>query len=154
VTVQSGFLQVSSNGSLGKDLQAVASVSLYNGVSAGAPVTLTSADPTRLLISTSATLPGQASATLSGTSNVSFYLQALENSGTVAVTATAPGFASAMATVTLANPEVVLISPASSVALTLVSAPLQLNAVFGTSPNGYASGQRSSPSIPGTRSKV
>ena len=78
VSVQTGFLQISSSYALGKDLQAPAGVTLYNGPSSGGPVTLTSADPTRLLISTSATLPGQSSATLSGTSgtsNVGFYLR-------------------------------------------------------------------------------
>src|SRR5262249_30991107 len=92
---------------VGKNLQVSSSVGLGTAAPAGTPlpVTITSADPTRVLLSTSATAPGRESITLgvaagaSSTSN--FYVQALADAGAVRLTANAPGYAPESANVAL-----------------------------------------------------
>ncbi len=71
----------------------------------GTAITLTSADPARLLISTVSTAAGSGSVVLSvnaGSNNGgSIYLQSLANSGTVEVNASAPGYRTSTFTMTL-----------------------------------------------------
>ena len=78
-------------------------------------VLLTSQDPTKVLLSTSATALGSAQITLpfnngSSSPSTSFFIQALDNTGTVQVIASAPGFVTQTATVTL-TPSGFLINP-------------------------------------------
>ena len=71
----------------------------------GLTVTLTSADPSRLLISASATEPGSKSVQIKFPAQkmaTTYFLQALGNSGEVEYTATAPGFRTRTAVVKLA----------------------------------------------------
>jgi uncharacterized repeat protein (TIGR01451 family) len=110
---------------IGKDLQQAASVSL--GAAApmgGLPVTLTSADPIKVLLSASQTVAGNGSITLNvaqGSFFGNFYVQALDSTGTVTFTATAPGFQNASTTVTLA-PSGFLVSPSGALTTTTFSA--------------------------------
>jgi hypothetical protein len=81
----------------------------------GLKVTLTSEDPTRLLISPSDKEPGKKSIEVevpAGTTSARYYLQALDNSGTVSYTASANGFRSRTAVVGLA-PAGVILTPES-----------------------------------------
>jgi hypothetical protein len=70
-------------------------------------ITLTSADPSRVLLSTSATSAGSASIQMqvnAGSRGIpGFFVQALSDSGSILVTGTAPGYADGSFTVTL-NP--------------------------------------------------
>ena len=101
---------------VGKDLQVTGSLSLDAGApGAGFGVLLTSQDPTKVLLSTSATALGSAQITLpfnngSSSPSTSFFIQALDNTGTVQVIASAPGFVTQTATVTL-TPSGFLINP-------------------------------------------
>lgn len=102
---------------IGKDLQVGGVLSL--GAPApekGLSVTLVSDNPRQLLLSPAADQPGSASLTVQmkpGTASISYYLQALADSGTVTYSVTAPGFRNASGTVTL-TPSGVLITPASN----------------------------------------
>lgn len=99
---------------IGENLQIGANVGL--GESAGpqgVEVTITSDDPTKLLVAAKPTDPGAKSVTIKVGPNgfsTSFYLQALAKSGTVSYTASAPGFAPRAAKVGLA-PSGVVIAP-------------------------------------------
>ncbi|MFO1428573.1 MAG: PKD domain-containing protein [Candidatus Competibacteraceae bacterium] len=94
---------------VGKDLQ----VALMNGyLEADAPagnlqVTITSADPSRVLLSTNEATAGSASITLqvnAGSHSIpTFYIQALAGSGAVQISASAPGYVTGASTITL-NP--------------------------------------------------
>ncbi len=101
--------------SVGHDLQLHGTVSLGEPAPAhGAVVTLASGDPAKLLISHSADAPGKDFISVAippGGVNASFYLQALSDSGSVTYTATAPGFRSRAAIVTLTPSGVVLGGP-------------------------------------------
>jgi hypothetical protein len=105
------------NFTVGRNLQEAVNGSL--GVAAppvtGASLTITSADPSRLLLSTSATTVGTASITLSvagnGTAIPQFFLHALDSSGTVQFTTSAPGYATDTSTVTLAPSGFIINSP-------------------------------------------
>jgi hypothetical protein len=94
------------NETVGKDLQTSTYVSLGTAApTGGVTVTVTVADPTKALISTSATTVGSGSLTFNlatgSSSTPSFYIQALEGSGTVQYTATAPGYNTRSGTITL-----------------------------------------------------
>ena len=68
----------------------------------GTPVTVTSADPARLIVGTNPKDPGSSSATANATSQtVGFYLQALQPYGTVEILVSAPGFATTRVPVVL-----------------------------------------------------
>ncbi len=93
---------------IGKDLQTSLSGTLSLAAPAGGvDVTLTSQDPTKVLLSTNATGAGSASIVRfvgAGSRSVpTFYVQALDASGTVEVTASAPDYTEGSFTVTL-NP--------------------------------------------------
>ncbi len=79
----------------------------------GVDVTLTSNDPTQLLLSATPTDAGSKSIVINvplGEASARYYLQALGNSGTVSYTATAPGFRKRTALVGLA-PSGIIITP-------------------------------------------
>src|SRR6202012_4456832 len=81
---------------IGENLEVGGALALGERASAGGlTVTLTSADPTRLLISASQTEPGAKSIQIKIPAdgfNASSFLQALGKSGEVEYTASAPGF--------------------------------------------------------------
>ena len=91
---------------IGKDLQVSASGNLAGPAPAGGlNVTLTSTDPAKLLLSPDATTPGTSNITLGvpeAQQGFSYYMQALAGSGTVSITASAPGFGSGSTTASLA----------------------------------------------------
>jgi len=130
VTAQGGQLSMYNVSGLGKNLQ----TSLQLGAPPGVSVTVASSDPSRLLVSASAAAPGQASATV--TQNV-VYAQALGDSGSVTLTASAPGYQTATAQVALTPAAAVFFSVSSS-ALTTLSPPvtLQVQLVSYTSGSG------------------
>jgi hypothetical protein len=97
---------------IGKNLQIGAVVGLGEAAQeGGVSLTLTSNDPSRLLLSASPTDVGSKSVTIkipAGGVNSSFYLQALADSGTASYDAVAPGYVSRTASVMLAPSGVVL----------------------------------------------
>ncbi len=105
-------MAISSNFYLGKDLQTSAALCLGEPAPAGGlKVVLTSADPSKILISAAETQPGSASITLAipaSQSVATYYIQALASSGTVTYDAVAPGFWARTATVWLAPSGVIL----------------------------------------------
>ena len=112
VTVGQPTITMSSV-NVGKDLQASDTVYLSAPAPSvtdapplgGVDVTVTSADPSKVLLATSATAAGTPSITVhvnAGTQGLPvFYVQALANSGTVTLTATAAGFDNGTTTVGL-----------------------------------------------------
>ena len=100
-------INVGSLANLGKDLQRPFSLSLGEPAPAGnLTVTLTSADPSKVLLSTGATTAGSASIAVTFSagnsgSSTTVYAQSLANSGTVQVTASAPGYANGSGSVSL-----------------------------------------------------
>jgi hypothetical protein len=98
-----GILTLSSP-AIGKNLQAPISIHLSPPAPAGTNLTLTSSNPALALLG-SAGNPGtgSVSALLSeGSTEVSTFVKALAGSGSVTITATAPGYANATATIVLA----------------------------------------------------
>jgi hypothetical protein len=93
---------------VGKNLQTTIAGTLAAPAPAGnLNVTITSADPARALLSTSASVAGSASITVqvaAGSTGIpTFHVHALEGSGAVQLTAAAPGYTSGASTITL-NP--------------------------------------------------
>jgi hypothetical protein len=114
---------------IGRDLQEQITVQLAPAPAAPTTITVTSNDPTRLLLATSSTAAGQASVTLSvaaGSTAPStlLYFHALDGAGTATVNFAAPGYPAAQSTVTLTPSGFVF--DASSAINTVVS-PLALN---------------------------
>jgi hypothetical protein len=121
------------------------------GAESGAPlppdpliVTLTTSDPSRLLLSRSQTTAGSASITAglqSGSSYGALFLQALGDSGTVDVVIEAPGYARSISAVRLAPSHFAFQSASGSQVTTLITGsgnqllPITLGAVV-TSSNG------------------
>jgi len=97
---------------LGKDLQTSASVCLGEPAPPGGlEVTLTSADSSKLVLSTAEDQPGSGSIKLTipaGQLLATYFIQALSGSGDVTYTAVAPGFRSRTAPVWLAPSGVIL----------------------------------------------
>lgn len=129
--------QISSSGPIGKDMATGVGLNVAANVKtvpANVPVTVTSSDPSRLLISPDATTPGAASLSLTlaagqlGTSG--FYVQALSNQGTVPVTVTAPGFDTATTNVTLTDTYFGI--TLNSTRVVLLGPPAKGSIVFGT----------------------
>jgi hypothetical protein len=83
---------------VGKDLQVRLTVSLEAPAPAGnLPVTITSADPSKVRLSPNSTTLGSETGTLTltilaGGSTAGFFIHALDNTGSVQLTATAPGY--------------------------------------------------------------
>ena len=95
---------------LGRDLQVQMPLAVTNGASVAAAdldVTLTSGDPSKLLIGSAANLPGAPSLTLHFAAlrqaSGQVFLQALDDSGTVTLQVSAPGYKTTNTTVTLAR---------------------------------------------------
>jgi hypothetical protein len=119
---------------VGKDLQAALSASL--GVSApagGVSLTVTSADPTRVLLSTSPTAPGATSITVvvpPGSAIAPlFYVQARASNGSVQLIASAPGFYSGVSHVTLWPSGFVLATSAFTTNTASAPKPIDIRAV-------------------------
>ncbi|PYQ50088.1 MAG: hypothetical protein DMF78_16650 [Acidobacteria bacterium] len=103
---------------VGKDLQM--GLTGYLGGPAPAnnvPVTVTSADPTRVVLSTSPTAVGTGSITLQvnagGTGIPYFYVQALDGTGSVQITTSAAGYTTDTSTVSLFPSGFIINSPSS-----------------------------------------
>ena len=130
ITVQGGNLFINGPGPLGMNLEGAATI--YS-VSAGTPVTITSADPSRVLLSASPNAAGQPSITVvQAPGQTQFWVQALAGSGTVTLNATAPEYQNAQIPITLAPSEVVFIQPQLSTPLTPASAPLSIGVTLRT----------------------
>lgn len=118
VTVTSPRLAITDKINLGANLQTAGTLLLgAPAAQGGVAVTLTSDDPSRLLLSGSATVPGSRSITVMiepGASNASYYLQALGDSGTVSYTADTPKYHSATGTIALTPSGVLLTGPAGA----------------------------------------
>jgi hypothetical protein len=118
-TVTASGINLSSP-TIGKNLQAQA-LNTQNSLQSPAPpggttVTLTSADPSKVLLAPNATTVGMASITVAvaqGATGFSYYVQALDEAGTVQVTASAPGFVNGTGTVTLVPSGFVILTPTS-----------------------------------------
>ena len=102
---------------LGQNLQV--SLGAGSGMASGQAFTVVSSDPTRLLISTSPTAAGTGQVTLTGASTI--YLQALGNTGTVTLTAFAPGWQSAQIAVRLRSTTAVFCCDSSGTSLNLTA---------------------------------
>ena len=106
------------NLTVGKNLQASSVVTL--GVaSTGVDITLTSSDASKLILSNSGTTQGSVTATVhanaSSLTSLSFFAQALADSGTVTITAKAPGYLDTTSTVTLTPSGIVIMNGITSV---------------------------------------
>jgi hypothetical protein len=114
VTVQPTGV-IPSNATVGQNLEAQGVVKLQGAAPSNLIVTITSDDPTRLLLSTDPTAAGSASITRPINAGFSqtgaFFLYGLGNSGSVTYTATVPGFGTAQGTVTLGPSGFVLSGP-------------------------------------------
>jgi hypothetical protein len=98
---------------VGQNLQVAATITLPQALPAESlEITLTSADPTRVLLSTSANSRGLASIVATVRPGLlessEFYVQGVGTTGTTTYTATAPGFGSTTAKVTVAPSGIVL----------------------------------------------
>ena len=137
--------------SLGKNLQATVSLGFSS-----APPTLTSSDPSRLVLSTSPTVLGTQSVTLGASRTV--YMQALEDSGEVTLTATAPGYDSATAKVYLQPSYFAFRSSPNDfglpIAFRLVTNAISQSAVYLTYPGGELFNSGSESIRPGLGSVV
>jgi hypothetical protein len=107
-------------------------------------LTLTSSDPSTVLVSPNASTPGTVSIDIPmgvGTSGFSFYVQGVEGAspGTGTVTATAPGFNQGAATMTLVQPAIALSGPAAS--MTTLSPDDAFYAFVGTPSGNSVSAQ-------------
>ncbi len=106
ITVQAARLSFNASAqTLGRDLQAGVSFSSEVPFLQATPITVTSSDPSRLLVSADTKTPGQGSITLTPGVNQVFggvNLQALGSDGTVSVAISADGYQSASFPVTLA----------------------------------------------------
>jgi len=98
---------VNADAAVGKDMQVRTSVLLEAPAPAGGvQVTLTSADPSKVRLSPNSTTLGSETGTLTltilaGGNTASFFIQALDNTGSVQVTAAAPDYADGDGTVLL-----------------------------------------------------
>ena len=113
VTVQPTLI-VASNATVGQGLETLAQIRLQGATPSDLPVTISSNDPTKLLLSTDPTAAGQPSLNITikaGFSGAQFYVYGLGNSGSVTYSATAAGYGSSNGTVTLAKAGFVLSGP-------------------------------------------
>ena len=117
---------------VGKDLQTTAGGTLGAPAPAGPDllVTITSTEPGRLRVAAAPTDVGGTSIVLSvpaGTSNLpTFYLQALDGSGSAELTATATGYATGTAAVPLAPSGFVSLTPGGNFTTTTLAAPTSI----------------------------
>jgi hypothetical protein len=106
---------VAADATVGQNLEAFVSVSLNGPVPpAGLPITLTSNDPSRLLLSRTPDAAGATSLVINlepGMHYLGVFLQGLDKNGTATYTASAPGFSSGTGKVTLAPSGIVIGGP-------------------------------------------
>jgi Abnormal spindle-like microcephaly-assoc'd, ASPM-SPD-2-Hydin/HYDIN/CFA65/VesB-like, Ig-like domain/K319L-like, PKD domain len=127
--------------SVGKDLEVLATASVSTPAPVGGlAVTISSADPTKVLLATDATVVGQGSISATipqgfTTIPLGFYVQGLASSGTVQITVSAQGYVAAKATATLTPAGFVLGNPTSNFSTSTLSpdssvsvVPVQLDA--------------------------
>lgn len=128
ITATGGSLNVSASTlTVGYNLQDTVNVNI------GQPnvnLTVTSSDPSRVLLSASPTVAGQGAVTLSNATsqNVTVYVQALASTGSATLTFSAPGYQNTTSTVQLMSSAVELLSPFSGATLTPLSAPIGFQA--------------------------
>jgi hypothetical protein len=99
---------------VGKNLQMPGTALIGEPRSTDLTVTLTSSDPSRLILSTKATEKGSGSIQITipaGQGGGTYYIQALADSGSVTYTASAPGFRTRTGTIVLAPSGVVVLGP-------------------------------------------
>lgn len=104
VAVSSPALNFQSSYTVGKNLQIPVGISLPVTPPVGLSLTVTSADPSKVLLSLDNAATGSASVTLrqgSGFGFPQFFVQALDSEGSVGITASAPDFTDATSTVAL-----------------------------------------------------
>ena len=126
------------NLTIGRDLQATAIATLGAAAPAGGvSVTITSADPQLVRLSTTVGGTGQPSIVLpfsAGAANANFWVQALGDTGTIQLTASATGYATDTSTVELRPSGFIINSPSSITTTTLANnssiqiTPARLNA--------------------------
>jgi len=113
-TVSTPNISITDGSSVGQNLELLGQLTLGQPAPPGGlVVTLTSADASRLLISSSATTAGSGTLNITvpeGTSTAQYFLQGLGNSGTVNYSASAPGYNPKTATITLTPSGLVLSS--------------------------------------------
>lgn len=109
-----GFITIGTL-SLGQDLEAPVTITFPQAVSAPVQLTVTSSDAKKVLVSSSPGAQGSASLTVpvaaGAVSITGIYVQGLANSGTVTLTANAPGFPGGSSIVTLTPSGFVLQGP-------------------------------------------
>jgi hypothetical protein len=119
--------------SIGKNLQMWSSVALSEPAPADLQLTLTSSDPSRLVLAKTPEVAGTASITLTVKTRFrespEFWLQALSDEGDVQFTATAAGYETSAGTVKLSPSGIVITGPMGE-----ISAP-----EFTTTPRGWPS---------------
>jgi hypothetical protein len=102
VNAQGAKLTLNLPSQIGRDLQSGGSVSAEDNFKQQTAVTITSSDPSRLLLSSSATAPGQATLSISATAGQpQIFVQSLADSGTITVTASANGYQNGTFNITL-----------------------------------------------------
>jgi len=167
-TVSSQAVTLLSAITLGQDLQTATNASLTAPAPAGnLQVTITSSDPSKLVLSTDPTVAGTGTITVQvpagSTQSPNFYLQGLASSGAVNVQAQAPGFGNGTGTITLVPSGFVLLTncgqsgisttyPSSDTQLSIVATPLdpttmQANLVNWNGGCGFLSNQTLSPGV-------
>ncbi|MDX2153758.1 MAG: PKD domain-containing protein [Bryobacteraceae bacterium] len=114
-TVSTPGMALTDGLTIGQDLQYHGTLVLGQAAPAGGlAVTLTSANPAALVLSASATVAGSGTLVINvpaGSNTASYYLQALAGAGSVNYTATAGGYASRTASITLGPSGVALAGP-------------------------------------------
>jgi hypothetical protein len=108
---------------IGQNLQMQGAILLSQAAPSDMNITLTSSDPTKLLLAAGQTDAGAASIQIpvkSGDTQATYYVQALGNSGNVTYKGSAPGYADGTATIALTPSAVVL---GNSINLPFVSTP-------------------------------
>ncbi len=113
--------------SVGKDLEALATASVSSPAPAGGiNVTVSSSDPTKLLLASDATVLGQGSINVTipqgfTTIPLGFYVQGVASSGTVQIRVSATGYVAATATATLTPSGFVLGNPSNNFSTSTLS---------------------------------
>jgi hypothetical protein len=105
VTVEGARLSLGYlSGPVGRDLQTATQISSEVSFAQPTSITVTSSDPSRLLVSTDSKTPGQSSVTFTqqGYPQPAIWLQSLADNGTATVTASSDGYQPGTATINLA----------------------------------------------------
>jgi len=115
------------NVTVGKNLQTSSVVTFGVAPSAAIDITLTSSDPSKVIVSNALTSGGTGSATVhvnaSSTTSVGFFIQGLADSGTVTLTAKAAGYVDTTSTVTLAPSGIIVRNGTLATLNTTASSP-------------------------------